>query len=666
MRSAPARQVPRTPYLFFGGKGGVGKTTCASATALYLLDHAKPGEKILLFSTDPAHSISDSLNVPVGGRIREVSEHNGAVLQAWEINAAEALDTFKTKHWDVLAEIANRGTLLDDSDINDLLNLSLPGMDEVMALFELSEFDRSGGFTRVVIDTAPTGHTKRLLELPQVFARWISALDRMSEKHRYMVSQIARVRPRADAVDAFLGDLSERLQRVERILYSRDRSTFLLVTIPEAMAVDETVRFYESLRHQNVAVSHLVVNRVEETHGSCKYCTARTAAQRRHLSRLQSQFKDIQRLSIPVMPYEIQGIDVLRVFAARMWTASKPAARRFLKERSAITVSAERPTLPTKRVVIVGGKGGVGKTTTAATLALQLAQEHTGDRFLVFSTDPAHSLSDCFGDEIGEFKSGISGMKNLDGIEINALAKFESLKERYRKWIEEIFASLTGGHWQVQFDREAMQELISLAPPGIDEISALSAVSDFLQQGTYTSVILDTAPTGHLLRFLELPTVALEWVRTFIRLLLKYREFVSSAEVAQELIKLSKDIKRVIATLTDPTQCEFIAVTIPERMSLLETERLIEGIERLHVNFDRVLVNNVIPQAAAEGCGFCATRRSAQQHDLDEFRGRLRSAATILSAPQHRQEVRGSRRLAAHFETWTVLPAVKKKRAVKG
>jgi arsenite/tail-anchored protein-transporting ATPase len=535
-----------------------------------------------------------------------------------------------------------------------------------MALFELSEFDRAGGFAHVVIDTAPTGHTRRLLELPHLFAGWITALDRMSEKHRYMVSQIARQRPREDAVDAFLADLSERLKRVERILHAGDRSTFLLVTIPEAMAVEETVRFYEILRNRNVAVSHLIINRVEETHGTCKYCAARTASQRRHLSRLQTRFVDVCRLSLPVMPQEVQGIAELRAFAARMWSSAKPEAGRIVKEPTPVSAPSGPAPLPAKPFVIIGGKGGVGKTTTAATFALQLAKRNQNQRFLVFSSDPAHSLSDCFGEQIGEFKCGISGVKNLDGIEINAVAKFESLKQRYRRLIEEMFASLAGGGWQVQFDREAMQELISLAPPGIDEIAALSAVSDFLQQGTYTSVILDTAPTGHLLRFLELPAVALEWARTFIRLLLKYREFVSSSEVAEELIKLSKDIKRVIATLTDPAQCEFIAVTIPERMSLLETERLIEGIERLHVSFAQVLINNVIPQPAAEGCGFCATRRSAQQHHLEEFRRRLTSAATILSAPQHRREVCGPHRLSSHFETWTVLPSGKKKKAVRG
>ncbi|PYT02919.1 MAG: hypothetical protein DMF65_05325, partial [Acidobacteria bacterium] len=166
---------PNTRYIFFGGKGGVGKTTAAAATALMLLDAAREGEQVLLFSTDPAHSLSDSLDVKVGDRTAEVARRgkgDGAPrLLAREMDAARALAEFKRKHRAVLAEIADRGTILDEADINDLLDLSLPGMDEVMALFELSEVERSGAYARVVVDTAPSGHTSRMLRLPDVFAR---------------------------------------------------------------------------------------------------------------------------------------------------------------------------------------------------------------------------------------------------------------------------------------------------------------------------------------------------------------------------------------------------------------------------------------------------------------------------------------------------------------
>ncbi len=114
-------------YLFFGGKGGVGKTTTASATALFLLNTAKRNDSILLFSTDPAHSLADSLGVAVGNRLVEVVSQRGARLIAYEMDAGLALERFRTAHVKVLAEIAERGTLLDEADIKELLNLSLPG-----------------------------------------------------------------------------------------------------------------------------------------------------------------------------------------------------------------------------------------------------------------------------------------------------------------------------------------------------------------------------------------------------------------------------------------------------------------------------------------------------------------------------------------------------------
>src|SRR5215510_942167 len=220
-------------YFFFGGKGGVGKTTSATATALLLLKFAKANDKILLFSTDPAHSLSDSLGTTVGDRLVQVSSHRRAKLFAFEMDSKMALDDFRKQHGPVLAEIADRGTLLDKSDINELLNLSLPGLDEVMALFELSELERASEYSHIVIDTAPSGHTSRLLRLPEVFNRMVGALDRMAEKHRYLIAQFARRRAPADEVDLFLQDLTERIERVRRLITDQQQTNFALVAIPE-------------------------------------------------------------------------------------------------------------------------------------------------------------------------------------------------------------------------------------------------------------------------------------------------------------------------------------------------------------------------------------------------------------------------------------------------
>src|SRR5215813_2526605 len=237
--------------------------------------------------------------------------------------------------------------------------------------------------------------------------------------------------------------------------------------------------------------------------------------------------------------------------------------------------------LRSRKIVIFGGKGGVGKTTAASAFALAFAQTNQKQKVLIFSTDPAHSLSDSFDGEIG--------IENLDVMEIDPGKWFEDLKTRYRKWTDELFASLSGGsRMEIKFDREAMRELVELTPPGIDEIAALGTISDLLDSERYHTIVLDTAPTGHLIRFLELPQVALSWIRTFMKLLLKYKDVMRADQVAEELVALSKSIKKVLALLTDSERCEFVGVAIPERMSLEETADLAKSLEKLNVPLKRL------------------------------------------------------------------------------
>ena len=319
-------------YQFFGGKGGVGKTTAASATALFLLksrkqksgaDGASPSPSILLFSTDPAHSLSDSLELKVGNRLVQVAEHKGAKLIAYEMNATLALERFREAHGKVLAEIAERGTLLDEEDINELLNLSLPGLDEVMSLFELSELDREGRYAHVVVDTAPSGHTSRLLRLPEVFTRMVHALDRMGDKHRYMIQHFARRKVVADEVDHFLTDLTNRIQSVRNLLYDPGETSFTLVTIPEAMSVRETQRYQKLLYEQNVPVTDLIVNRVEQEHDDCVYCRARVKTQKPWLKEIEKSFRELQIHYVPLMAQEVRGLGPLEKFGTQIWKQKK-------------------------------------------------------------------------------------------------------------------------------------------------------------------------------------------------------------------------------------------------------------------------------------------------------------------------------------------------------
>jgi arsenite-transporting ATPase len=149
-----------------------------------------------------------------------------------------------------------------------------------------------------------------------------------------------------------------------------------------------------------------------------------------------------------------------------------------------------------------------------------------------------------------------------------------------------------------------------------------------------------------------LPEVALSWVRTFIKLLLKYQSVVRATGVAEELIALSKSVKRIVALLTNEETCEFVGVARPERMSLEETAGLTAALKRLKVPLRRLLINGVVPESAARGCAFCAARLKHQSAVLEDFRGRFKSGTELFIAAEQPHEVRGPASLREHFANW--------------
>jgi len=193
---------------FFAGKGGVGKTTCAAAFALGL---AEIGARTLVVSTDPAHSLGDALQVPLSFGVRQV----GGKLFAAELNADRALSRWLSSRERSLRAIASRGTYLDDDDIDALFRLSLPGVDELLALIELSRLSR--GFDEVVVDTAPTGHTLRLLQMPETLSRLSDVLRDLQAKH-HALAEALRGRVRPDAEDRMIADLREEAARLHGFL----------------------------------------------------------------------------------------------------------------------------------------------------------------------------------------------------------------------------------------------------------------------------------------------------------------------------------------------------------------------------------------------------------------------------------------------------------------
>jgi arsenite/tail-anchored protein-transporting ATPase len=667
----PARQrsgrreiaLPAQPLLLFAGKGGVGKTTAAAATALELLRRSKPPERILLFSTDPAHSLGDALRIEVGNDIVRVAGRGGSELLAYELDPQTALSRFKQKYGATLAEIFERGTFLDKQDIEGLMDLPLPGIDEAMCLLELSDLISGKQYSRILVDTAPTGHTLRFLRLPSVFTGWVEALNSMSDKHRYMALQLTGAL-RMDYVDRFLNEFASRAQVINRLLTDPKESAIVIVTIPEIVAYEETARYVAALGQNHNHVSHVVVNRVEDAQRACRYCRARARDQKPVLKKLGEQFSELSNIRVPVVPFSLAGLAALRKFGTLLWEgqAARNPGLEAVESRAAqaaLTVSTKPGgpekgfNLESRRWLIFGGKGGVGKTTASCAAALALADSNPKQKIMVFSSDPAHSLSDSFGESIGEFRSGVAGCPNLYGMEIDASARFAKIKGRYNAFLDQAFGNKnSGSRWTIEFDPEAMRGFLAAAPPGIDEILALTAIGDLLVGGDYHTIVVDSAPSGHLLRLLALPDVARSWIATLMKLLLKYKDVVRWNEFVEELLSLSKSLKSTVSLMTDPGATEFIGVATPELMSLDETERLSAELSILKVPMRRLLINNVTPEWPVATCSLCTSRLRQQKSCIGKFKKAFPGSVQLYSAPQQPRSVQGPDLLRTHFANW--------------
>ncbi|MFQ5814313.1 MAG: ArsA family ATPase [Anaerolineae bacterium] len=598
--------------LLFGGKGGVGKTTVATASALYLAGQ-RPEQKFLIISTDPAHSLSDSFDQPIGDRPTPVQ--GVANLLAREINAQQVFEDFMSQYGDVMKTIADRGTYFDRQDIDDLLSLSLPGQDEMMALVEIANIVQSDEYGLVVIDAAPTGHTLRLLSLPQSLKDWLHVLESMQRKYRYIVHRMVG-RYRKDEVDAFLEKMLADLHRTQSALTSSASTEFVPVTIPESMTIEETERLLSRLKELHIPVRSIVVNRVVAT-ARCPFCQKRRREQQSHLREIEERFSSYELVRVPLWAQEVRGKERLQGYARTM-LGEETLGPPLLEEEPTTAMSpahAEWGGLGQRELILLGGKGGVGKTTVAAATAICLTRRYPGTQTLLFSTDPAHSLSDNLDTPIGDKLTPIPGVEGLFALEMDAGRLLESFKKEYVEQIDEIFDSfLKGSGMEVVFDREITEELVSATPPGVDELMALMKIMGLMDEHQFDRYILDMAPTGHALRLLETPDMVREWLAVFRKIILKYLGVMGARlyKTADLVVEKSRQLRRVQRLLIDPRRCQFIPVALAEAMSVLETQRLVERLTRLGVSCRRFMVNMVMPPT---DCCFCgAIRREQQTH----------------------------------------------------
>ena len=261
--------TPAAVFRFFGGKGGVGKTTAAAAAALTA---AERGHRVLLVSTDPAHSLGDALARRLSARPARVPTRRGA-LGAVELDADRALERWLAARRRPLRMIAARGTYLDEDDIDRLLALSLPGVDELIGLVELHRLATASPREDVVIDTAPTGHTLRLLAMPETLARIAGVLADMLAKHQFLGESLAGAH-RRDAADALVAEIEREARALHELLRDPARCRFTWVLLPEPLALEEARDGIRALEEAGIAVDEIVVNRVTPVGRRCALCSA--------------------------------------------------------------------------------------------------------------------------------------------------------------------------------------------------------------------------------------------------------------------------------------------------------------------------------------------------------------------------------------------------------
>ncbi|WP_340100376.1 ArsA family ATPase [Salinibaculum salinum] len=314
-------------YVLYGGKGGVGKTTMAAATALA---SARDGTATLVVSTDPAHSLSDTLETDIPSdpaRIRE-----DIPLFAAEIDPEEALEDGPFGGGDAGG---NPLAGLLGEDAANPLGSSMPGSDEAAAIRLLLEYMDDPRFDRVVVDTAPTGHTLRLLELPEMLDTMVGKLLTMRERLGGMMEGMAGLFGDSDAdpeegIDS-LREFSDRIEQFRAVLRDPAQTDFRVVMVPEELSVRESERLLDRLEGFGVPVGTVVVNRVMQdpgevadvgetfvapNHTDCEFCERRWQVQRQALNRSQDIFRGHDVRRVPLFAEEVRGERLLRVVAA--------------------------------------------------------------------------------------------------------------------------------------------------------------------------------------------------------------------------------------------------------------------------------------------------------------------------------------------------------------
>lgn len=563
------------------GKGGVGKTTFACAMARHWAEQF-PDDTILLLSTDPAHSLGDVLQIPVSDR--RVCSHQLPNLHMQALNAERLLEDFKQRYGPTLETLFERGSFIDGTDLQPVWSLSWPGLDELMSLLEIQRILRSHEADRIIVDMAPSGHTLNLFALMDFLDEFVGALELFQAKHR-TITQSLSGHYTPDQTDQTLVDIKAELTAGRTLMQDAHNTACWVVGVAEPLSLSESRRFIQRLEQLQIPCGGVLVNRYNGQQS------------------LLQQFRSLAPSVVvaPDLPVEPVG-----TVALDSWLRQVSSQVRTQEDITDLVTWPEKiaPGLPDfieqgQRLIIVGGKGGVGKTTLSAAIGLGLAKSHPETQVRVVSIDPAHSLGDALEQPLGHTPRAITA--NLSAQEIDARQVLDQFRQDYLWELADMMGGGTAdkgrqsGSLQIAYGPEAWRQIIAQALPGIDEMLSLLSLLDLLEQDDQSLIVLDTAPTGHLLRFLAMPTALNDWLTWIFKLWLKHQDIAGHTALMGRLRQLRRRVVNAQTQLKDHHYTEFIGVVQNAHPVLAEATRLVQQLTELGMAQNYLIHNRYQP-----------------------------------------------------------------------
>lgn len=520
----PSRHV-ETPYLFFTGKGGVGKTSVACATAVALADQ---GKKVLLVSTDPASNLQDVFGMELTREPLVIPSVKN--LFASNIDPEEAARVYREKtvgpYRDKLPESVVKQM---EEQLSGACTVEIAAFDEFSHL--LADDDIFHQFDHVLFDTAPTGHTLRLLSLPTAWSGFL-------EKSTHGASCLGPL--------SGLGDKKDMYQKAVESLSDGEKTTLILVARPEESTLIEAKRASLELGDIGIKKQMLIVNGLLQSHEpNDDVSIAFYEGQREALKKTPEELKDIQTLSLPYVSYSLTGIDRLRQVVSDdpLVELGNSDEGTELQPMSELKDLIDDFSANNTRVIFTMGKGGVGKTSVAAAIAVRLTEK--GHNVHLTTTDPAAHLDYMFKN------STIND--NLSISRINPEVEVEN----YKREVITAAGELN--------EDELIYLTEDLESPCTEEIAVFRAFADVVERSKQEIVVIDTAPTGHTLLLLDSSEA--------------YHK-----EMNRSTGEIPESVKNLLPRLRNPEETGVVIVTLPEATPVFEATRLQEDLKRAEIS----------------------------------------------------------------------------------